>query len=257
LNNANIAIVTGGAGGIGLAVVKALLADGMRVAVADINSKAIDTVRAQLGSASERTMSLAFDVTRPDAVRAAFELAGSEFGPVNVLVNCAGGGEGKLAVEIEEQEWDAVVDNNLKGVFLCSREFARRAISTHTGGRIVNISSTAAEVARPGIAHYAAAKAGINQLTKVLAIEYAEHGILVNAVAPGIIGTPRLFAYAELEKAEHRAKLQNVPLARLGTPEEVASAVAYLVSPGASFVTGAILNVDGGYRCGIARYSNV
>jgi NAD(P)-dependent dehydrogenase (short-subunit alcohol dehydrogenase family) len=255
LDSRSCAIVTGGGGGIGLAVVAALVADGMTVAIADINERAIGDARDRLGSAAKRTIALPFDVSRADQVRSAFDRAWSELGAVHVLVNCAGGAEAKAAVDLDEQEWDAVIGKNLKGAFLCSQAFARRAIAAGTGGRIVNISSSAAEVARPGIAHYSAAKAGINQMTKVLAIELAPHRILVNAVAPGLIGTRMLLDYARGAQAEHRTQLQKIPLARLGTPEEVASAVAYLASPAASYVTGAILNVDGGYRLGIAGYT--
>jgi NAD(P)-dependent dehydrogenase (short-subunit alcohol dehydrogenase family) len=152
-------------------------------------------------------------------------------------------------------EWAEVIATNLDGPFLCSQRIAQSMIANGTRGRIVNISSTAGTVARPGIAHYATSKAGLDMLTRSLAVELAPAGITVNAVCPGVIATRPLLEQAEANPAANQAKMDRIPLGRLGLPEEVASAVLFLISPEAAYITGACLFVDGGYSLGIAAPS--
>jgi NAD(P)-dependent dehydrogenase (short-subunit alcohol dehydrogenase family) len=185
------------------------------------------------------------------------DFAWRELGDVQILVNNAGLFPVTPLDQISFEEWEEVTGTNLDGPFLCSQLAARRMTAAGTPGRIVNISSTASHVARPGIAHYAASKAGLNMLTRVLALELAPAGITVNAVCAGVIETRSVLERASTEAgaSEHASKLRRIPLGRLGLPEEVASAVLFLVSDEAAYITGACLFVDGGYSLGIASYA--
>ncbi len=150
-----------------------------------------------------------------------------------------------------------MLQTNLSGPFLVTQGVARHMIAQGRGGAVVNISSTASRLARPGIAHYGASKAGLNQLTSVMAIELAPHGIRVNAILPGLIGTERVLAGIRggaLPPGEHEAKLAKIPLGRMGTAEEVVNLALFLLSPQASYCTGGLFTVDGGFTLGIARY---
>jgi NAD(P)-dependent dehydrogenase (short-subunit alcohol dehydrogenase family) len=168
-------------------------------------------------------------------------------------VNCAGIYPNTPFLAVSAGEWDHVLAVNLRGPFLVTQAVARRMIADGGGGSIVNISSTASRLARPGIAHYGASKAGLNQLTAVTAVELAPHGIRVNAVLPGVVGTERVCANAATEdgRGEHEAKLARIPLARLAEPAEVVSVVLFLLSPEAAYCTGALFTVDGGFTLGI------
>lgn len=151
------------------------------------------------------------------------------------------------------EEWDRVLGLNLRAPFLCSRAAARHMVSSGRPGNIINIASTAGAIARPGVAHYAASKAALIMLTKVLAIEWAEHDIRVNAVAPGLVETPGVvdgLLGTEEGRREHLRKLEKIPMARPGEPREIADAVVFLASESSSFVTGHTLFVDGGYSAG-------
>jgi NAD(P)-dependent dehydrogenase (short-subunit alcohol dehydrogenase family) len=149
--------------------------------------------------------------------------------------------------------WDHVLAVNLRGPFLVTQAVARRMIADGGGGSIVNISSTASRLARPGIAHYGASKAALNQLTAVTAVELAPHGIRVNAVLPGVVATERVRDDAATQRGrlEHESKLARIPLARLAEPAEVVSVVLFLLSPEAAYCTGALFTVDGGFTLGI------
>jgi NAD(P)-dependent dehydrogenase (short-subunit alcohol dehydrogenase family) len=152
-------------------------------------------------------------------------------------------------------EWNQVLDLNLRAPFLLTQALARAWVAAGTKAAVVNIGSTSAFLARPGTLHYAASKAGLVALTKGMALELAPHRIRVNAVAPGLISTERVIAHAEgAGAAEHGAKLARVPAAREGTPEEVAEAVRWLLSPAAAYCVGSVLTLDGGYTLGIPRY---
>jgi 3-oxoacyl-[acyl-carrier protein] reductase len=215
------ALITGGTRGIGAAIAERLEADGWNVA--------------RLGRSSGDVQA---DVGDADQVQAAFEQVRERFGPILVLVNNAGVRHDGLAIRMPEDEWQAVVDTNLSGAFHCTR----RALDDMLGarwGRIVNVSSVVAERGNPGQANYAAAKAGLLGFTRTLAREMARKGVTCNAVTPGVIETDMT---ADLTDGLAKA----VPAGRVGRPEEVAAAVAFLVSDEAAYVNGATLSVDGG-----------
>ena len=159
-------------------------------------------------------------------------------------------------LDLSVEEWDQVLGLNLRAPFLLSRGFARRLIAAKRSGAIVNISSTASVLARPGIAHYGSSKAALNQFTRVLAVELAPHGIRVNAVLPGVIETETVKAALSTPeaKAEMNTKLSRIPMGRLGSPEEVAQLATFLLSAEASYSTGGLFTADGGFSLGIARY---
>jgi NAD(P)-dependent dehydrogenase (short-subunit alcohol dehydrogenase family) len=192
------------------------------------------------------------DLTDARAIAALFE----EIGDADGLVNCAGIYPVTSSLDMAVEEWDRVLSLNLRAPFLMSRGFAKRRIAGNEGGAIVNISSTASVLARPGIAHYGASKAALNQLTRVLAVELAPHGIRVNAVLPGVIETETVTAGLTSPEslAEMAAKKARIPMGRLGTAEEIANLVAFLLSDAASYSTGGLFTADGGFSLGIARY---
>ncbi|HEX9841190.1 MAG TPA: SDR family oxidoreductase, partial [bacterium] len=172
------------------------------------------------------------------------------------LVNCAGIYPVTPLLELTAEEWAQVIGTNLSGPFLVTREFARRLIADRRPGQVVNISSTASRLARPGIAHYGSSKAGLNQLTAIMAIELAPHGIRVNAVLPGVIGTEAVLAATRTPAGavENEAKLRKIPQGRLGEPRDIAEMVAFLLSPASGYCTGGLFTVDGGFTLGIPAY---
>lgn len=228
-----IAVVTGGASGIGAAVAERLRADGMRVATLDLNP-------------GDEKFSYAVDVTNRSAIDSALEEIHTELGPVTVLVNAAGLDRFKKFLDLSFEEWQKVVDVNLNGVFHCTQAVLPDMIEAGWG-RIVNISSSSTHSGQPFMSPYVAAKSAVNGLTKSLALEYGEYGITVNAVPPGFIDTPML------RKAEQRGflgdtekQIQQTPVRRMGRPEDIAAACAFFISEEAGYITGQILGVNGG-----------
>ncbi|HXF74230.1 MAG TPA: SDR family NAD(P)-dependent oxidoreductase [Actinomycetota bacterium] len=237
------ALVTGGASGIGLATARLLREEGSAVALLDRAEAALRRAAEELSAEG-----VVADVSDPAAVPASVERAADALGgPVDVLVNAAGIYRIAPALDLRPEGWDEVLDVNLRGSFLVAREVARRLREARRGGAVVNVSSIAGLIADAGepAAHYAASKAGVLALTRQLAAEWAPFGIRVNAVCPGVIRTPMLRLMDDPE-AGHAYLQARVPLRRLGEPEEVAAAVAFLASEEASYVTGAFLVVDGG-----------
>lgn len=244
------AIVTGAAGGIGREVSAAVSAAGAHVVAVDRDAQGLEETSSLADTG--RIAPLPLDLLAEGAETRVVEGTLDAHGGMDVLVNCAGIFPTSPALELETDEWDRVLGLNLRAPFLLSQAFARHAARTGNPGNVVNIASSAGVIARPGIAHYCASKAGLMMLTKVLAIEWAEHDIRVNAVAPGLIGTPGVeeLLRSEESRHEHRKKLTRIPMSRTGTPQEIAEAVLYLASDASSFVTGHTLFVDGGYSAG-------
>ena len=241
------AIVTGSASGIGREIALTLAADGASVTVADRNLEGAEAVARQIIESGGAARAAQVDVTNSGQVDAAVEGAAASYGSVDILVNVAGFGFNSPIVDMREEDWDLVLGVNLKGQFLCARAVARRMIRQGNGGRIVNIASTAANNARYAGGAYCAAKAGVVQLTKVLALELGEYGITVNAVGPGFTETPATVESSD----EYRTNfLAQVPAGRSGRTSDIANAVLFLASSSAEYVNGQAIYVDGGYSAG-------
>jgi 3-oxoacyl-[acyl-carrier protein] reductase len=238
-----IALVTGGARGIGRAISETLAARGANVVIADLQFELAKTTAQEIYSTSgQKTLPVAVNVSSPASVNEMVEKAVSEFGQVDILVNNAGTTRDKLIMRMEEEDWDIVIDVNLKGAFNCCKAVFRPMMKKRYG-RIVNISSVSGQAGQVGQANYSSSKAGLIGLTKALAREFAARNITVNAVAPGFIPTALTNDLAPNLK---EAILKATPLGRMGTPQEIAYAVAFLASDEAAYITGQVLAVDGG-----------
>lgn len=246
-----VALVTGGAGGIGAAICRRLAEAGCKVAVADLGRERAQAVADALPGGGH--MALAIDVASEDSVIGVFDQVTEVLGRPNVLVAGAGilqfksNGERPLVTETSLEDWNRTITINQTGCFLTCREFARRLPVEKAYGRIVTISSVAAQLGGyRSHGAYIASKAAVMGLTKALARELAATGTTVNSVAPGLIDAPML--RLSLDPADDAKAASNIPLGRLGLPDDVADAVAYLVSSGASYQTGTVIDVNGGYR---------
>jgi 3-oxoacyl-[acyl-carrier protein] reductase len=245
------AMVTGGAGGIGTAICRFLAEDGLVVAVVDRNLDQAKAVAGRLPGAGH--FAIQSDVSREPDVTRAFTEATAALGPVGVLVAGAGvlllrpDGSRNPVAETPLSEWQATQDINSTGTFLCCREYAKRVDDGIIDGRVVTLSSVAAQLGGyRSSAAYIASKSAVLGLTKALARELAPRRITVNSVAPGLIDAPML--RLSLDPADDERVGAQIPLGRIGTPEDVAAAVRFLVSPAASYITGVTIDVNGGYR---------
>lgn len=244
--SARAAIVTGGGSGIGRAIAAALAKGGAAVVVADVISAAAEDAAAEIGRHGGRAAPVTVDVSREADVKAMVTATLERFGRLDLLVCCAGNlAHGKPVVDLSETEWRELLDVHLTGTFLCCRE-AMGPIQER-GGAIVNMSSSYAFKGRPNGSEYSAAKAGIFGFTRVVATELAPHAT-ANAIAPGPIDTPRWRAgLSEAELAAKRERrVKDVPLGRLGRPEDIADAALFLLGPHARWITGQVLHVNGG-----------
>jgi glucose 1-dehydrogenase len=244
--SSKVAIVTGGARGIGLAVAERYVADGARVVIADVDRPTGEAVAQRLGDACRF---VATDVGDAGAVTRLVDETCRAFGSLDVLVNNAGIIHGADFLDLAEADFDRVLRVNLKGAFLMGQAAARRMVEQVKAGRspgaIVNMSSINAVVAIPNQVPYCVSKGGVDQLTKVMALALAPYGIRVNAIGPGSIMTDILKAVATDREAKRRI-LSRTPLARIGEPAEIASIAAFLASDGASYITGQTVYADGG-----------
>lgn len=241
--NGRVALITGGARGIGKAISLELASRGLRIVVNyRSSSEAADEVVKTISDLGGEAMAVRADVSDPDQVKELFKTISKGFGPVDILVNNAGITRDGLLMRMKESDWDAVIDGNLKSTYLCCKDGVK-GMAKGRWGRIVNMASVVGLIGNPGQANYCASKAGIIGLTKSIAREYAQRGITVNAVAPGFIATDMTDVLPDSVKEE---MLKSVPAGRAGTVEDVAKAVAFLVSEDASYINGQVIAVDGG-----------
>lgn len=235
-------LITGGAAGIGYAIAEAFAKQGCRIALFDVDEagleRALNSLRGAVGKHGS--------VTDPDAVNAAFALMDEAFGGVDIVVNNAGISMNKPTLELSLQEWQKALDINLTGVFLCCQAAARRMVPQRSGV-ILNISSIYGVVAAPNRLAYCATKSAVAMMAKELAIEWAEHGIRVNALAPGYARTALVEQLVEAQRIDDRALAKRTPLGRLATAEEIADLAVFLASDKARYITGQVVGIDGGW----------
>lgn len=237
-----VALVTGASRGIGQAIARELARQGAVVVGTATGEKGVVAIEATLAEVQGAGAGLILDVKDAAGILATVEAVKSRFGAITILVNNAGVTRDMLAMRLRDEDWDEVLHTNLKSVFQLSRAVMRDMMKARAG-RIINIGSVVGTTGNVGQSNYAAAKAGLLGMTKSMARELGSRGVTVNCVAPGFIDTDMTRG---LEEAQHQALLAAIPLGRLGKPEDVAHAVAYLASPGAAYVTGATLHVNGG-----------
>jgi NAD(P)-dependent dehydrogenase (short-subunit alcohol dehydrogenase family) len=239
-----IAIVTGGGGGIGGAIAQRFAREGAKVAVVDVDGEAAKNCAEKITAAGSDAIALVADVTNKQSVTDMIKAALERWSRIDVLVNVAGGADRKLVVDMTAADWDRILDMNLKSVFLCSQAVLPTMLK-QKHGKIVNISSIYGFTGNATRSSYAAAKAGVAAFTKSLALEHATDGLNVNAIAPGRIATPRVRGHYSDEA--WAAAVAQIPRARTGTPDEIASAALFLVNDENSYVTGQTIHVNGAW----------
>jgi 3-oxoacyl-[acyl-carrier protein] reductase len=237
-----IAFITGASRGIGRACAIALSAGGAKVVLAARQLDKLEAVAAEIRAAGGETFVVPIDLASQDSIKEAFSKASKEFGRIDILINNAGLTRDGLAMRMKRDDWDAVIQTNLSGSFFCIQQ-VMPAMVRERWGRIVNITSVVGESGNAGQANYAASKAGLIGLTKSLAQELASRNITVNAVAPGFVETDMTASLSDELKAKIK---ESVPLKRIGKPEDIATAVKFLTSDDAAYITGHVLDVNGG-----------
>lgn len=241
-----VAFVTGASQGIGRATALALSRAGARVALAARNAEKLAALESEIAAAGAEALAVPMDVADADQIKSAFKRAIERFGRLDILVNNAAVTRDGLAVRMKAEDWDAVLRTNLTGAYVCAQQ-ALGVMLRQRSGRIINVASIVAETGNAGQANYVAAKAGLIGLTRALAVEVASRSITVNAVAPGFIVSPMT---DPLPDAVKQQLLARIPLGRMGTDAEIAAAIVFLASDEAAYITGAVLDVNGGMRMG-------
>ncbi|WP_366922043.1 glucose 1-dehydrogenase [Metallumcola ferriviriculae] len=241
-----VVLITGAAGGLGQAMAIGLAEYGADIALADLKPENTNDILAQIHGLGRKAAAFKVDITDKDDVRLMVEKVHKEFGKIDVLVNSAGINNRKKLEDYTEQEWDNIVDVNLKGTFLCSQAVGEIMLAQGKG-KIINLASVSSVLGHPHHAPYAASKGGVALLTKVMAVEWAKRGINVNAIAPAYVRTS--LTADHLAEGDNYQQISNtIPMGRLGEPEDIVGAAVYLASNASNFVTGHLLMVDGG-RC--------
>ncbi len=240
--NGQIALVTGGSQGIGRATALVLADCGADVAVLARSLDKCETVAEEIRAKGRRALAVRGDLGKAEELKAAIEQVARELGPINILVNNAAVTRDGLLLRMKREDWDTVIQTNLTGVFLATQQVLPMMTKARKG-RIINLTSVVAQAGNAGQVNYISAKAGLIGFTKAVAREYASRNITVNAVAPGFIETPMT---AVLNEAQRAAMLEQIPLKRPGTDLDVAHAVAFLASDEAGYITGQVINVNGG-----------
>ncbi len=243
--NQQVALVTGASRGIGAAIAVALGKQGATVIGTATSTSGADAITAALKAAGVNGVGMALDVTQPEQVDAVLKQIATQFGDVSILVNNAGITKDTLLMRMKDEDWDAVLNTNLKSVFRMSQAVLRPMMKARQG-RIVNISSVVGHMGNAGQTNYAAAKAGMTGFTKSMAMEVGSRGITVNCVAPGFIETDMT---AELPEEIKTKMLERIAIGRLGQVDEIAATVAFLASPAAAYITGETIHVNGGMYC--------
>jgi 3-oxoacyl-[acyl-carrier protein] reductase len=241
-----VALVTGASQGIGRATAMALAKSGARVVAAARNSEKLAGVVSEITAAGGEALAISMDVADAEQIKAGFRQALDKFGKLDILVNNAAITRDGLAVRMKQDDWDAVLRTNLTGAHLCAQQ-AVSVMMRARYGRIINVASVVAETGNPGQVNYVAAKAGLIGLTRALAQEIASRNVTVNAVAPGFVVSPMTDPLPQNVKD---ALLARIPLGRMGEDAEVAAAIVFLASEEAAYITGAVLDVNGGLRMG-------
>ena len=237
-----IALVTGAAQGIGRDIALALATDGADVAICDVNLEAAQKTAGDIEGKGRKSLAIKANVAASADVTAMIDQVVEKFGRIDILVNNAGITRDGLILRMKDEDWDLVMSINLKGSFLCTKA-ALKYMSKQRGGTIINIASIVGAMGNAGQANYVASKAGLIGLTKTIAREYANRGITANAVAPGFIDTAMTQGLSDTVKTELS---KQIPMGKLGTPEDVANAVRFLASPWAQYITGQVIHVNGG-----------
>lgn len=240
-NGSQVAIVTGGAKGIGLGIASALARTGYRIVLFDLDRESLNDATRLLSESGTDVLGMPVDVTSSESVNQAVDAVATQFGRIDVLVNNAGIVKDKRITKMSDEDWDSVIDVNLKSQFLCCRAVLKHMVPEQFG-RIVNISSRA-WLGGIGQANYSAAKGGVVSLTRSLALEWASAGITVNAIAPGIVDTP---LFRKFDEALQDRLKKSVPVQRIGTPDDIAQAVLFFAAKDSSYITGQTLYVCGG-----------
>jgi NAD(P)-dependent dehydrogenase (short-subunit alcohol dehydrogenase family) len=241
-----VALVTGGAGGLGRPIAAGLAGAGATVAVADVALDQADAVLAEIRAAGQQGLALPIDVTNSQSVQSVVDRLLADFGRIDILVNSHGLTKRMPSVDFPEEDWDRIIDVNLKGAFLCCQIVGRVMIQQGRGS-IINLASIGGLVALPTSVAYCASKGGVIQLTRTLGVEWAPLGVRVNAIAPSSFNTPMVRRVLDAEPEYRERVVSKIPIGRIAEPTEIVGSVLYLASAASGMVTGAILSVDGGY----------